>query len=383
MIHPLLKNTRFATLNWDSLPCHLRTLLSHEKSFQPFKPTSILNIINQRNSNSNPNANIVIVSNWMDFPLGIPPNLKSQFDQRGINMNNVNFVISKCDLQNSTSQDVDHYSNILHQYLGFPVSKERISFHGFNSNENDKLVNSLTNNDNSGVESIPTYLIGPVNSGKTSIVKSLIDQYNPNGYTQNSSYGISDKLTHGQRPITKPRIWEIPNLKIIDTPGWGNSGDNINEFGGIFAHVNSKGRSNIFSSLKKVKEKTKTIKLSPELKSFQINKMIIITPKGRFGDKFEITLSGDLPSREITEITSISNSDAVKLTKVKENPYISWPKWKSEIVEDSNSFDLILESIGSIHIESTQKCDWKITTPKLVSTATFSENELKPLMNFR
>lgn len=382
MIHPLLKNTRFATLNWESLPCHLRTLISHEKSFQPFKPTSILNIINKRNSTSDPNANIVIVSNWMDFPLAIPPNLKSQLDQRGINFNQVNFVISKCDLLPSSSSSskpyIEHFSNLLQQYIDFPVSNERISFHGFESNENEKLVNSLTVN--GGEELTPTYFIGPVNSGKTSIVKSLINDFNPNGVTQNPNFGISDKLTHGQKPITKPRIWDIPNLKIIDTPGWANSSDNINEFGGIFSHVNSKGRSQIFSSVKKVKENTKTIKLSPELKSFQINKMIIITPKGRFGDKFEITLSGDLPSREITEIKSISNSEAVKLTKKDENPFISWPKWKSEIIQDSNSFDLIIESIGSIHIESTQKCNWKITTPKLVSTAVFMENKLTPIL---
>lgn len=371
MLHPLLKNTRFATLDRASLPAHLRTLLSHEKSFQPFKPTSILNIASQRNSRGPSSANVVVVSPWMDFPLGIPADMKSMLTQRGLDVTKTAFVVSKCDLH-PYSQDPAHYARLLSQYLETPIDTENVTLAGHNIDSSAALLHTLS-------PDTPTYLMGPVSSGKSTLVRSLVRTYNPEGVSQNPNFGISNKLTHGQHPITKPRVWHIPGFQLIDTPGWVSNSDNINEFGGVFAHVTSKGRAHLFSTLKNVQPAIKTIKLTSQLKSFEINKLILVTPKGRFGPKFEITLSGDLPSRETTEIRLISNADVVRLSHKDGNPFVAWPKWKTEMVRNSKSFHLFLESVGSVHIESSAPCDWKITTPKLVATGALSQGNLAPL----
>ncbi|KAG0688895.1 hypothetical protein C6P40_000394 [Pichia californica] len=341
---PFWKSIKLATKTNDKLPPKLRNLLKVSKfqhtgagprtldsviSYLPNLKTdktfnnrnSLFNLKNKEKiiSQSNSNINIIICISQRDFPIGIHQRLLILLSMKGINLDNVQWVITHGDFlgfyplfskmpKSLTESNINIWRNQFHSelstYLNYFINnklkikdddyKKSASYNLFQTEINNNLesveeklknykiplknvhifsnsypwtITSLIESLNyDPYESTNTYILGQTNTGKTTLVKNMLElfkkEFEPlNNETLLQTDSISDPNEINISPTvfsSKFTTYTIPGMKIIDTPGY------LRTEGGIYSLI----KENLIYTLRIPKTpvlfEPKTLTLTPQ-----------------------------------------------------------------------------------------------------------------------
>ncbi|CAI8495505.1 unnamed protein product [Pichia kudriavzevii] len=444
---PFRVNKRLATLQLKYQPRPIRTLLKVVKydksdinsgprtldSVLSFLPT--LKVRNNYNTNSsespdlsnhssNENCNVFICVSQRDFPLGIHQRILPTLVWKGIDLNNVHWVLTDADqicsyhgVAKVSQENVEivkmRYLNDLNTYLGFfrdvkikdesvdvtslfetypnseemfrPLKKYKVhisNLHLYSAKLPWTVPSIMESIDFDYSENSSMYVIGQTNTGKTSLVKDIlrttsesINSANPDCISDHNKvkpepYPFSSSFNH----------YTTPGLQIVDTPGY------VRKNGGIWGHVNKWGA--VLLQIKKdwKAPKVKQLRLCPRFSQytgkpnvnntgFSIGKLVYLKPwtKDSQVQSISVKVGRNMPG----SIKPMCFSEIQEKLASKEG-IIKEKQWVRYLVE-GNDYEIILDNIGSFKVKThcASKVYWEMILPERVRVLSRSYDKEK------
>lgn len=418
---------------------------------------------NSQIKSSNTNVNIIVCLSQRDFPVNIHQRLLVLLSMRGIDLNKIQWVITNVDqlesypmfpetpkslnesnIQLWTQKFRDELNTYLQYFIQEKIHKKindelksdyfQTSVEYVNSNGYD-LINRLKDYnvplenvhlystelpwtlspileslDYDPIQCTNTYIIGQTNSGKSSLTRNIIrsfkndyeDDENHNLLKNNYKDAISspDSVKLSPTPFSsKFNVYNIPGMKIIDTPGY------VRKNGSIWGHLKenalfllrippkdklSKPKSlTIYPKILKANGNSKDVLSRINLGHLVLIKPWLILPKPNDMETGEAQEHNGSISMEVKVFLNMPG--AAKAITAKEmddelwnNSLVSQKQWSRYLVAGKR-VELVLDNVGSFTLETEKipevaKVYWEINIPqniRFLSRSWDNENNVK------
>lgn len=307
------------------------------------------------------NGNVVVVVPWQHFPLAVP---------RIDTPPTTQYVLTRCDQAESIGHifSKPQLANSLSIHLSKNIDSSLIHLFSPNSQLSNSLITDSTR------------LIGPSNSGKSELTKSIITQFWPDAKIQHPNYSISRHLqTHPHKP--HDRIWELPMGRIIDSSGFDSPISSILSRKGKQFYINSLNNEpigivkNLVLNVKNynpinveyLDHLTYKIKTGISIgKLIYLKPFIVNNPYSDLTCEVNIKLSGDLPSRHCMSIKKLSSNES-HLEMFTQNPFVNKMNWKKSYLTYIDNFTLMVNGMGQVNVNAEWggTIGWEIWTPNV------------------
>lgn len=414
---------------------------------------------------SNINVNIIVCLSQRDFPVNIHQRLLVLLSMRGIDLNKIHWVITNADqlgsypmfletpksltesnIQLWTQKFRDELNTYLKYFIYQKLNKksnceEESSYFQTSIREENSSTHDLANNlknysvplenvhlystelpwtlppileslDCNPFQSTNTYIIGQTNSGKSSLTRDIIRSFNndsegddnhdslQNDYKEIISNPDSIKLS--PTPFSsKFNVYNIPGMKLIDTPGYvrknGSIWGHLKESALFLLRITSKNKLlepkllTIYPKIFKARANSKGMLSRINIGHLVLIKPWLILPKQNDTKiiKNKETTHESLISMEVKVFLNMPGSAKAITAKEMDNELwnnslVSLKQWNRYLLSGKR-LELVLDNIGSFTLETDKipemaKIYWEVNIPqnvRFLSKSCDNENNIK------
>lgn len=375
----------------------------------------------------NTNTNVIVCLSQRDFPISLHQRLLISLLYHGIDLNRVHWVITDADelgnylafpdfgklvpsnfnlwqkyftdslnsyldyfKQNKIIKkqhqiifgegSIDEYQNILDLAKTYSPKKENVHFF---SSKLQWTVQSLIDSINyDPFEPSYTYVLGQTNTGKTSLVRSILTKFN-NDFQEDTTLDVLKNKNLQSMPTpfsSKFNVYKFMSINIIDTPGYVRHGGSIwrhlNKFGAHFLHIPEKNILPTRSIKLTPKIFGNNTKVSKEETCFCVGglvflKPVILAPHSRetvpTDHQLSVTVMRNMPGK-VEALTAQEVNERMRIPQ--KNRIINVFKWKKYIASGTE-IDVIIDNVGSFKASCSvdipdAKIYWEIELPSYV-----------------